>query len=252
MTELLVFEWRRMRSLRVTWMLAGLMVGFALLADLAVGLGKFKQPVDAEGLVFQVVQRDLVIRWLVAAAIGAQGFGHDFRYGTIRPTLLAFPRTGQLLAGKVLATSLLSATAALAASAASIALLLVLTTWDGSVVADPRLWGSVALGIVTTGLVAALAVGLAALARGSGLPVVLIVLWAGVVEPLTVVGLGGGAARVLPFLSLVQLTAYAPVSQDLGAPGPLAWVVFPLFLAAILATAVLVLARRDVTTSYGS
>ena len=105
---------------------------------------------------------------------------------------------------------------------------------------------------MTTGLVAALAVGLAALARGSGLAVVLIVLWAGVVEPLTVVGLGGGAARVLPFLSLVQLTAYAPVSQDLGAPGPLAWVVFPLFLAAILAAAVLVLAKRDATTSYGS
>jgi len=248
MTELLVFEWRRMRSLRATWVLTGLVVGFALLADLAVGLGRFKEPVDAEGLVFQVVQRDLVVRWPVAAAIGAQGFGHDFRYGTIRPTLLAFPRRGQLLAGKVLATSLLSA-AALAASAASIALLLVLTTWDGSVVADPRLWGSVALGVVTTGLVAALAVGLAALARGSGLPVVLIVLWAGVAEPLTVVGLGGGAARVLPFLSLVQLTAYAPVSQDLGAPGPLAWVVFPLFLAAILATAVLVLTGRDATTS---
>jgi len=29
-------------------------------------------------------------------------------------------------------------------------------------------------------------------------------------------------------------------------------VVFPLFLAAILATAVLVLAKRDATTSYGS
>jgi len=79
MTELLVFEWRRMRSLRATWVLAGLMVGFALLADLAVGLGKVKEPVDAERLVFQVVQRDLVVRWLVAAAIGAQGFGHDFR-----------------------------------------------------------------------------------------------------------------------------------------------------------------------------
>ena len=117
MTELLVFEWRRMRSLRATWVLAALMVGFALLADLAAGLGRFKGPVDAEGLAVQVVQRDLIIRWLVAAAIGAQGFGHDFRYGTIRSTLLAFPRTGQLLAGKVLATSLLGATAALVASA---------------------------------------------------------------------------------------------------------------------------------------
>jgi len=249
MTELLVFEWRRMRSLRGTWVLLWLVVGFALLADLAVGLGKFREPVDAEGVAFHVVQRDLIVRWLVAAAIGAQAFGHDFRYGTIRPTLLAFPRRGQVLAGKAVASFLLGAAAALAASTASMALLLVLSTWDGSLLADPRLWRSIALGTVTAGLVPALAVGLAALARGSGLAVVMIVLWGGVVEPLTIVGLGGGAARVLPFLSLLQLTAYTPVSQDLGSPGPLAWAVFPLYLAAVLTTATIALARQDATTS---
>jgi ABC-2 type transport system permease protein len=248
MTELLAFEWRRMRSLRATWVLLWLVVGFALLADLAVGLGKLKEPVDAEGVAFHVIQRDLLVRWLVAAAIGAQAFGHDFRYGTIRPTLLAFPRRGRVLAGKVVASFLLSATAALAASAASVALMLVVTIWDASLFADPRLWRSIALGIVTAGLVAALAVGLAALTRGSGLPVVMIVLWAGVVEPLTVVGLGGGAARALPFLSLLQLTAYTPVSQDLGSPGPLTWAAFPLYLAVVLTTATIVLAKRDATT----
>jgi ABC-2 type transport system permease protein len=248
MTGLLAFEWRRMRSLRGTWVLLALAVGFALLADLAVGLGRFREPLDAEDLAVNVVQRDLMVRWLVAAAIGAQAFGHDFRYGTIRPTLLAFPRRGQVLAGKVMAASLLSAAAAVAASAASIALLLGLTGWAGSALADPRLWRSIALGVVSAGLVAALAVGLAALARGSGLAVVVIVLWAGVVEPLLVVGLGGGAARVLPFLSQLQLTAYRPLVQDLGPPGPLAWAVFPLYLAAVLVTATIVLTKRDATT----
>jgi ABC-type transport system involved in multi-copper enzyme maturation permease subunit len=104
----------------------------------------------------------------VASAIGAQAFGHDFRYGTIRPTLLVFPRRGQVLAGKVMAASLLSAAVALVASAASIALLLGLTSWDGGVFADPRLWRSIALGIASAGLVAALAVGLAALAVAAG------------------------------------------------------------------------------------
>jgi ABC-2 type transport system permease protein len=248
MTELLAFEWRRMRSLRGTWVLLALAVGFALLADLGVGLGRFREPLDVEDLAFHVVQRDLLVRWLVAAAIGAQAFGHDFRYGTIRPTLLAFPRRGQVLAGKAVATSLISAATAVAASAASVALLLVLTGWDGRVIADLRLWRSIALGIASAGLVAALAVGLAALARGSGLAVVAIALWAGVVEPLIVVGLGGGAARVLPFLSLLQLTAYSPVFQDLGSPGPLTWAVFPLYLAAVLTTATIVLAKRDATT----
>jgi ABC-2 type transport system permease protein len=249
MNRLLAFEWRRMRSLRETWVLLALLVGFALVADLAVGVGKFRQQLDAEDVAFHVVQRDHIVRWLVAAAIGAQAFGHDFRYGTIRPTLLAFPRRGQLLAGKVMAASLAGAAAALAASAASIALLLVLTSWDASLFTDPRLWRSIALGIVATGLVAALAAALAALTRSSGLPVVMIVLWAGVVEPLTVVGLGGGAARVLPFLSLLQLTAYSPLSQDLGSPGPLAWAVFPLSLATVLTTAAVALSRRDATTS---
>jgi ABC-2 type transport system permease protein len=248
MTELLAFEWRRMRSLRGTWVLLALVVGFALLADLAVGLGRLGEPLDAEDLAVHVVQRDLVVRWLVAAAIGAQAFGHDFRYGTIRPTLLAFPRRGQVLAGKAIATSLLSAAAAVAASAASVALLLGLTGWDGGVVADPRLWRSIALGVVSAAVVAALAVGLAALVRGGGLAVVVIVLWAGVVEPLMVVGLGGGAAQVLPFLSLLQLTAYRPLFQDLGSPGPLAWAVFPLYLTAVLTTAAIVLARRDATS----
>ena len=50
---------------------------------------------------------------------------------------------------------------------------------------------------------------------------------------------------MLPFLSLVQLTAYSPVFQDLGSAGPLAWAVFPLYLAAVLTTATIVLARRD-------
>jgi ABC-2 type transport system permease protein len=248
MTELLAFEWRRMRSLRGTWVLLALAVGFALLTDLAVGLGRFREPLDADDLAFHVVQRDLLVRWLVAAAIGAQAFGHDFRYGTIRPTLLAFPRRGQVLAGKVIASLLLSAAAAVAASAASIALLLVLTGWDGRAIVDPRMWRSITLGIVSAGLVAALAVGLAALARGSGLAVVVIALWAGVVEPLMVVGLGGGAAQVLPFLSLLQLTAYSPVFQDLGSAGPLAWAVFPLYLAVILTTTAIVLAKRDATT----
>lgn len=245
MTALLRFEWRRLRSLRGNWAMVAGVVAVALVGDLTAA----GRALDAEGAAFHLVQRDLVVRWLVAAAIGAQAFGHDFRYGTIRPTLLAFPRRGQVLAGKVMAASLLGAAAALAASAASIALLLVLASWDASLFTDPRLWRSIALGIVTTGLVAALAAALAALTRSSGLPVVLIVLWAGVVEPLTVVGLGGGAARVLPFLSLLQLTAYTPLSQDLGSPGPLAWAVFPLSLAAILTTAAVALTRRDATTS---
>ncbi len=244
MTALLSYEWRRMRSLGSDRALVAGVVAFALLADLAAA----GRPLDAEGAVFHVVQRDLAVRWLAAAAIGAQAFGHEFRYGTIRPTLLGFPRRGRLLAGKVAAAALAGTAGALLASAASFALLLALTRWDGSLFGDPRLWRSLAYGAVTVGLVAALAAGLGALTRGTGLPVVLLALWAGILEPLAAAVLGGGAG-LLPFLSMLQLAAYSGEAVDLGATGPLSAVVFPLCLAAVLVAAAAAFARRDATTS---
>jgi ABC-2 type transport system permease protein len=239
-SALLRFEWRRMRSLRANWAVAAAVVAFALLADLSAA----GRALDAEGAVFHLVQRDLVVRWLAAAAIGAQGFGDDFRHGTIRPTLLAFPRRGRLLAGRAVAAALAATGVALLASLASFPLLLALTRWDGRLLADPLLWRSLALGTVSAGLVAALAVGVASLVRGAGLAVVLLVVWAGVLEPLAVAVLGGGAAALLPFL---QLASYSVDVVGAAAAGPLSAVVFPLCLAATLAAATAVLAGRDPT-----
>jgi ABC-2 type transport system permease protein len=242
-SALLRFEWRRMRSLRGNGAVAAAVVAFALLADLSAA----GRPLDAEAAVFHLVQRDLVVRWLAAAAIGAQGFGDDFRHGTIRPTLLAFPRRGRLLAGRAVAAALAATAAALLASLASLPLLLALTRWDGRLLGDPLLWRSLALGTVSAGLVAALAVGVAALVRGAGLALVLLVGWAGVLEPLAVAVLGGGAAALLPFLSMLQLASYSGDVVGAGAAGPLAAVVFPLCLAATLAAAAAALAGRDPT-----
>jgi ABC-2 type transport system permease protein len=241
MTGLLGFEWRRLRSLRGNRALLAAVVAFALVADLTAA-GK---RLDAESAVFHLVQRDLVVRWL-AAAIGAQGFGHEFRYGTIRPTLLGFPRRGRLLAGKTAAAALAGTAGALLASAVSFAFLLALARWDRSLLADPRLWRSLTYGAATVGLVAALASGLAALTRGTGLPVVLLALWAGILEPL-VVGVLGGGAGLLPFLSMLQLAAYSGDALGLGPAGPLSAAVFPLCLAATLAAATASLTRRDAT-----
>jgi ABC-2 type transport system permease protein len=243
MRALLGFEWRRMRSLPANRAVPAAVVAFALLAD----LGAAGRPLDAEGAAFHLVQRDLAVRWLAAAAIGAQGFGDDFRHGTIAPTLLAFPRRGRLLAGRAVAAALAATAVALLASAASLPLLLALTRWDGRLFADPALWRSLALGTVSAGLVAALAVGLSVLVRGAGLAVVLLALWAGVLEPLAAGVLGGGVAALLPFLSMLQLASWNADALGVGAVGPLSAAPFPLCLAATLAAAALALARRDPT-----
>jgi ABC-2 type transport system permease protein len=243
-TALLGYEWRRLRSLRSNRALLAVVVLAAVLADLSAA----GRPLDAEGVAFHVVQRDLALRWLVAAAAGAQAFGHEFRYGTIRPTLVAFPRRGRLLAGKTAAAALAGTAGALLASAASLALLAVLARWEPGVLADPRLWRSLGYGAVTVGLVAAAAAGVSALTRGTGLTVTLLALWAGILEPLVAAAAGGGAG-LLPFLSMLQLAAWSGDALDLGAAGPLSAVVFPLCLAAILGVAALVLSRRDATPS---
>jgi hypothetical protein len=60
---------------------------------------------------------------------------------------------GRPLAGKT-AAALAGTAGALLASAASLALLCVLAHWEPGVLADPRLWRSLAYGAVTVGLVA--------------------------------------------------------------------------------------------------
>jgi ABC-2 type transport system permease protein len=239
-TGLLRFEWRRMRSLRSTWVLLASMAAFAVLADLAA-LGR---SLDAGDLVFNLVLRDFPVRWLLAAAVGAQAFGNDFRDGTIRPALLAFPRRGLLLAGRAVAAFGVCGAAAAAASALSLAVLVTVGDPAAGALADPALWRSVALGTVTAGLVAVLGVTVAVLTRGAGLAVVLLVLWA-VGELLAVAVAGSVAAQLLPLVSLVGV---AVPTAELGPPTPLAAAVCPLYLALLLVLAGKVLARRDATT----
>ena len=76
---------------------------------------------------------------------------------------------------------------------------------------------------------------------------VLLALWAGILEPLVAAVLGGGAG-LLPFLSMLQLAAYSGEAVDLGAAGPMSLLVFPSCLAAVLVAAGLVFARRDATS----
>jgi ABC-type Fe3+/spermidine/putrescine transport system ATPase subunit len=96
-------------------------------------------------------------------------------------------------------------------------------------------------------LAAALAVGVSAITRGAGLAVVLLGLWAGLLEPLAAGVLGGGVAGALPFLSMLQLTHPAGDALGLAPAGPASAAVFPLCLAATLAAAGVALARRDAT-----
>ena len=172
------------------------MVVFALLADLSAA-GK---PLDAEGGVPRSSSATSPSA-TVAAAVGAQAFGHEPKHAPSDPPWPSRSSRVRLLVGKTAAAAPAGTAGALLASAASLALLLVMARWEPSVLADPRLWRSLAYGAVTVGSVAAAAAGVSALTRGTGLTVALLAPWAGNLEPLVAAVLGGGAG-LLPFLSM--------------------------------------------------
>lgn len=93
MIQALLFEWRRISTLRSTWVLGG--IGISIVAGLtflstlsAESFGDFA-PRALTDFVF-VLYVPLFLAFPLT--ISAQAFGHDYRHGTIRITLSSFPR----------------------------------------------------------------------------------------------------------------------------------------------------------------
>jgi ABC-2 type transport system permease protein len=111
MISALRYEWRRLRSLRSTWILSSLAIlqaaGFAQL--IVVAARAFDQngtsspvPVKFSELIYFLF---IPFFPVLLSAVAAQAFGHDYRHGTIRISLSLFPRRGQILWARVLMLS---------------------------------------------------------------------------------------------------------------------------------------------------
>lgn len=111
----LAYEWRRIISVRSTYWFSGMAIVFPGLVAFFIaisfsandltrsGIATFLQAstlvVTAGGSVFIVP----VISAAFCAVMGAMAFGHEYRYGTIRQTLIALPdRTSAFLAKLVM------------------------------------------------------------------------------------------------------------------------------------------------------
>lgn len=118
MTDALRFESVRVTTIRSTYLIA--LVGLLLCGLVALGLGLESRRVGisipgstllltagGESLPFSVMG-------FAVSMIGVLASGHEYRYGTIVPTLTAMPRRSALLAAKVLVVAAASAAAALA------------------------------------------------------------------------------------------------------------------------------------------
>lgn len=107
MIAALRYEWRRIVSVRATWVL---MFFSALIAGgfsaLQVSLSEFQNGIDGRSpmdLVFDNAHNPISIVCL--STIAAMAFGHEYRYGTMRLTLTSLPRRGQVFFAKAAMSS---------------------------------------------------------------------------------------------------------------------------------------------------
>jgi len=186
---------------------------------------------------------------LFAALLGALSITGEFRYGTIRPTLLTTPGRARVIAAKVCASALTGSVlgllaGALAASSGSVALAARGIDIQLSVSDYALLIGG---GAVAASFWAAIGVGIGALVRDQTVSIAGICAWMLLVEPLLLANLSD-ETRYAPAAAAGALAgATAPMHlPDLFNPaiGALLLAVYATVIAAAGST---VMARRDIT-----
>lgn len=94
MTAELLYERRRMTTVRSFWIVVLLFVGAA------VGFAWLFAATIDEATARDVVQIHTQLGWVLVLVIGAMAIGPEYTHGTIRLALTEFPRRGRLFAAK--------------------------------------------------------------------------------------------------------------------------------------------------------
>jgi ABC-2 type transport system permease protein len=258
--DALRYEWVRLRTLRSTWWLTGLtLVLSGVLGLPALGIKKVEVLDYGDIITGGSGFFDFILAVLLGM-IGVFAIGHEYRYGTIRPTLSAIPRRSTLMAAKVVVVA--SYTAVLAILCHVIRYLVALLILgrpllDLGLFTGPmgRVWFGVCIYMVIYGLV-----GLALAALFRSLPAALVTL---IVFPLlgeniirgllTIPALKSirGLGKVLPFSAGQQIFSYRTADSGtpagfLEVPSPYVGLfVFVAFLGIVLGLAWLLFEKRD-------
>jgi ABC-2 type transport system permease protein len=238
-------ELLKQRSTRTVLGLFVGMIALVLLADLLHGFGLPVGDVDSVD-----EQLTMLFRWgealgaLFAGLLGAMSFTGEFRHGTIRPTFLAAPRRGRVVAAKMTASMLLAVGFALVAAAVTAAVGNAALSARGIDVELDA--GDYALlmagGVVAAVLWAAIGVGLGALVRNQVPALVGICAWLLFVENLLVAYVPD-AGRLAPGAAAAAITGQDPDTLLAPAVGAL---VLVLWTAAATTAGTIATDRRDV------
>jgi ABC-type transport system involved in multi-copper enzyme maturation permease subunit len=238
-------ELLKQRSIPTVFALSAGAIGLALLGVVLHGIGLRPADLADRDIQLMVFGRGEYLAALFAGLIGAVSVTAEIRHGTIRPTFLACPWRGRVVAAKVAVSTLIGAglglVASLLAAAAGVAVLGargVEVVLDGSDYA--LLIGG---GAAASALWAAIGVGIGALVRDQVPALIGITAWLLFVEGL----FGGNLADVAKFApGTLGLAVSGQEPDALLAPG-LSVALLALYAVAATLIATAAISRRDVS-----
>lgn len=257
MTTALVYEWRRITSIRSTYVLAlSFLAATAAVAYLIFQMSQqgFVQedgtlaPAAPVQLGTVIVAGTNFLSAIFLTTIAAQSFGHEYRYGMIRLTLSEFPRRWQVFAAKLL--MVLAWVVVLFALSIAVAILVLKLTGASVDTVDSQTWGQVGRAALYLVGYCAIAFALTVVTRNLVLGVVIPLLLGAVVEPLAAAGLADRLPWLPQWLPISAGTRFVDGAADAaGAAGAQAMapggLVFLAWVVALLVVAYLLLDRRD-------
>jgi ABC-2 type transport system permease protein len=260
--DALRFEWTRIRTLRSTYWLIGLAVLLSAVVALIIAVATRNTPdrlsaVTVGNILTGGGSLVLPLIPIFVAIIGVFATGHEYRHGTIRPTLTAIPQRSTLLIAKIVLVALAAIFAVVLSVAINYVIGLLFWSDAPSLGADPlnqALPGYLVYAILYT--VLGLALGL--LFRGVPTALVILLLF-----PLVVEGLITGLSTIpaldwlVPVVKFLPFTAgglmMAMQAPDFGPGAPdydyfSRWAsggIFAIFVALILGVAWVLFQRKD-------
>lgn len=201
MIDALRYEWVRLRTLRSTYWLTGAGIVLSLAVAGVVGYVSRNGSID-DGMTGIILTGGIPFSPLPLVAIfmgliGALAFGHEYRHGTILPTLAAVPRRNRLVVAKLLTIAIWSLVTAIVSVLLNWALGSALSGGSLPLTNDvvlPAMIGYV-LYVMLWGV---LGLGLAALLRNLPVAIVLIFVVPLMIEPLV------SALTLLPALEPIR------------------------------------------------
>ncbi len=260
MLDALRFEWMRLRTLRSTYWLIGMGLLITTGVALLLGIAARNEPLDPQILTTAVnggASFGLPFLAVFMAIIGIFACGHEYRHGTIQPTLTSLPQRSTLIVAKLLVV--VAATVAVTIVSMAINIGIVFAVWGEApgLFEDPV--GTALVGYAIYTLIYVLVgFGLGLLFRGVPSALVVIFLMPLIIESL-IMGLAFIPAldwlvpviKFLPFTAGSRLMEIVP--PEFGPAGPdfdlfSRWVsggIFALFAALILAAAWYLFKKRD-------